>query len=90
MTADPDVPWDLVAQVRRSGRKSQIVYQLDIGPACASELAEDMGIETATVSNYLRELKNMDPPVVECITPSQPHHRLYTLTEDGETVRDHI
>lgn len=90
MSANPDVPWDLVAQVRRSERKSQIVRQLSIEPACASELGDEMGIETGTAANYLRELKKMGPPVVECITPDQPHHRLYALTKEGKIVEEHV
>lgn len=90
MSADPDVPWDLVAQVRRSDRKKQIVYELENTPSCASELSDKMGVQTATASNYLRELKNMKPPVVHCITPDQPHHRLYALTEEGVKVRRNL
>jgi DNA-binding HxlR family transcriptional regulator len=90
MSADPDVPWDLVAQVRRSKRKTEIVNELATDPASASELGKMMGIQTASASNYLRDLKNMDPPVVSCITPEQPHHRLYALTEEGEIVYEHV
>ena len=91
MAVDPDVPWDLVSQVRRSRRKSEIVSRLDAEPACAAELTEEMkGISRPAVSNVLRELKNMNPPIVTCITPEQPHYRLYALTEEGRKVRDHI
>lgn len=90
MSVDPEVPWDLVAQVRRSDRKSQIVHELDKEPASASELGETMGVQTGTAANYLRDLKKMNPPVVECITPNQPHHRLYALTEEGKKVREHV
>jgi len=90
MSFDPDVPWDLVAQVRRSNQKSNILRQLDDGPMSATELSDSLGVKTATASNYLRELKNMNPPVVVCITPNQPHHRLYALTEDGEVVKENL
>ena len=90
MAVDPDVPWDLVAQVRRSTRKSQIVKYLHSEPACASEIAEEMGIQTNSVSNYFNDLKKMDPPVVTCITPDQPHHRLYALTEEGRKLIGHV
>lgn len=90
MPADPDVPWDLVAQVRRSDRKSYIVKRLAKDPASASELGKEMGIQTNSASNYLYDLKKMNPPVVICITPDQPHHRLYGLTEEGDRVVDHI
>lgn len=90
MSADPDIPWDLVSIVRRSDSRSQIVNYLGREPFSASELAEMMDIETGTASNYIRDLKNMDPPLAECITPDQPHHRLYALTEIGEIVREHL
>jgi len=90
MAVDPGVPWDLVAQVRRSTRKSQIVKYLDNEPACASEIAQRMGIQTNSVSNYFNDLKRMDPAVVVCITPEQPHHRLYALTEEGSKIIEHV
>lgn len=89
MPADPDVPWDMVSEVRRSKRKSQIIKILKEEPACASEVAEELRLETGTVSNYFRELKNTDPSLIECLTPDQPHHRLYGLTETGEIVYKH-
>lgn len=90
MAVDDDVPWDLVSKVRRAPRKTQIVYQLDMEPASASELGKEMGIQTASAANHLRDLKQMEPPVVACITPDQPHHRLYALTEEGKVVREHV
>lgn len=90
MPVDPNIPWDLVSQVRRSDRKSQIVRRLSEDPASASELAEEMDVTTDSASNYLRDLRRMDPPVVECITPNQPHHRLYTLTEEGLEIVEHV
>lgn len=90
MPVDRSVPWEEVAKVRRSDRKTEIIYLLSEEPRCASELAETMGVKTDTASNYLRELRDTDAPLVECLTPQQPHHRLYALTEDGEAVREHI
>jgi len=90
MAADPDVPWDLVSRVRRSERKTEIIKLLRVEPASASELAEKMDIETATVSNHFYKLKTMNPPLVVCITPDQPHHRLYGLTEYAEEIVNHI
>lgn len=90
MPADPEVPWELVAQVRRSRRKSQIVAYLARDPASATDLADAMDLKTSTVSNYFWQLKNMEPPIIECITPNQPHHRLYALTKTGETIRENL
>lgn len=90
MPVDPNVPWDLVAIVRRSRTKTRIIEMLDESPASATEVSDRIGIQTGSVSNVFRELKNTDPPLIECITPNQPHHRLYALTETGETIREHI
>jgi DNA-binding HxlR family transcriptional regulator len=90
MSADPDVPWDLVAQVRRSKRKTQIIHRLANDPASASELSTEFGIKTASISNLFRELKNTEPPLITCLTPDQPHHRIYGLTDDGEEVHTHL
>jgi DNA-binding HxlR family transcriptional regulator len=90
MAVDPNVPWDLIVQVKRSERKTEIVKSLGKEPACASELGDEMDIQTDSASNYLRDLKQMEPPVVRCITPNQPHHRLYALTSDGRTIIEHL
>lgn len=90
MPSDSDVPWDLVSIVRRSRLKSEIVFLLDEEPQCASTIAEKVGYETETISNHFRDLKTSDPPIIECKTPDQPHHRLYDLTEVGEAVKEHV
>ena len=90
MPADPDVPWDTVSKIRRSDRKKQIVNRLDKDPASATDLADEMEIQRNTISNHIRELKKMDPQIVRCITPEQPHHRLYDLTEEGAKVYQFI
>ncbi|ELY97101.1 transcriptional regulator [Natrialba asiatica DSM 12278] len=90
MSFDPNVPWDLVSEVRRSRRKSQIINRLHEEPASASEIASEIGLQTDSVSNYFRELKKTDPKLIKCLTPDQPHHRLYGLTETGDTVYEYI
>lgn len=90
MAADPNVPWGLVSEVRRSERKSQIIERLEADPASASEISSEIGLKTDSVSNIFREMKNTDPPLIVCLTPDQPHHRLYGLTDTGELVLNHI
>ncbi|MEA5388329.1 hypothetical protein VB779_15655 [Haloarculaceae archaeon H-GB11] len=90
MTADPDVPWGLVSEVRRSRRKTQIIEILSEEPAAATDVASEIRLETKTVSNYFLELKTTEPPLIKCLTPEQPHHRLYCLTETGDVVSNHI
>lgn len=89
MSADANIPWSLVSQIRRSKRKEQILKRLANDPASASELSSEFPLETDSISNLFRELKTTDPALIECLTPDQPHHRLYGLTEDGEVVLDH-
>lgn len=90
MPVDQSLPWDTISEIRRSDRKSEIIEHLDDDPASATVLADEMGIQRETVSNYLRDLKKREPGLVYCLTPKQPHHRLYDLTEVGETVREHL
>lgn len=90
MAANPDVPWDLVAEIRRSHRKTQIIELLASEPAAANEIASEIDLQREVVSNYFRELKNMEPPLITCLTPNQPHHRIYGLTDTGETVYEHL
>lgn len=90
MPADPDIPWNLVSLVRRSGARSQIILLLGEEPLSASSVANEISLERKTVSNYYRELKNTEPPLIKCVTPDQPHHRIYDLTETGEVVREHL
>lgn len=90
MSVDHSVPWDLVSEVKRSRRKGQIIRLLHEEPACASELSDKIGIQTGSVSNLFRELKNTEPPLIQCLTPDQPHHRLYGLTETGDLIFEHI
>lgn len=90
MSVDHSVNWNLVAEVRRSSRKTEIVELLQEEPASATELADIMGLERDYVSNLFRELKRTDPPIIECLTPDQPHHRLYGLTETGDEIFKHL
>lgn len=90
MSVDPDVRWDLVSEVRRSRRKTQIMEMLREEPACASEIAEELHLQTGSISNLFRELKQTEPPLIQCLTPSQPHHRLYGLTQTGDEVWEHL
>lgn len=64
--------------------------RLNQDPASASKLSEEMGLKTGTVSNYLYRLKRMDPAMVTCLTPHEPHHRLYGLTEVGDDMLEYL
>ncbi|WP_120246828.1 ArsR family transcriptional regulator [Halopiger aswanensis] len=90
MSVDSNVPWDLVSRVRRSDRKSEIIELLEEEPASATDLSEELDIQRDTISNYFRDLKTTEPPLIECLTPDQPHHRIYGLTETGDIVSDHL
>jgi len=90
MAADPNVPWELVGEVRRSKRKTEIIERLGENPAAATELASEFGLQTASVANLFRELKQSDPPLIKCLTPDQPHHRIYGLTETGAEVLENL
>jgi predicted transcriptional regulator len=90
MSADPDIPWNLVAQVRRSQRKKEIIERLANDPASATEISDEIELERESISNVIRELKNTDPALITCLTPKQPHHQLYGLTDIGAAVYEHV
>lgn len=90
MSVNPDDPWHLVSKLRSSDQKARIVTELSKEPVCASTLGDILGVQTDSAANYLRDLKNTEPAIVHCITPNQPHHRLYALTEAGEFVDEHL
>lgn len=85
-----ELPWDTVAAVRSSKIRSKIVNALTEGPLCASEIGDQLGYATSTVSKHIHWLKNEDPSLVHCKTPDRPHHRLYALTEEGRQVAVHV
>lgn len=90
MTVNKDDPWHLVSKLRSSDQKTKMVEEIADNPSCASELSDVLGIQTGTAANYLRDLKNTEPPIVECITPEQPHYRLYALTSEGRFVYEEL
>lgn len=88
MSYNERIPWDLVAELRSAPRRRRVVERLAGDPASASELAEEMNLETDSVSKHFRRLRRTDPPLVECLTPNRPHYRIHGLTEAGEKIND--
>lgn len=88
MSAQAEVDWDAVASLRASTTRKIIVESLSSGPKYAAEVAKIIGTTQGTVSNHYRWLKQHDPPLIECLTPDRPHHRLYRLTPEGELALD--
>ena len=86
MSVQEEVDWDAVASLRASMMRQAVVEALEPGPKYAAEVADEIGTTQAVVSNHFRWLKRNDPPLVMCLTPDRPHHRLYRLTRDGERV----
>jgi hypothetical protein len=84
------VDWDLVSVVRSSKHRRSVFEAVAEQPRCASEIAEGSELDRESVSRWLRDLKQREPPLVECLTPTRPHHRIYGLTRDGEAVAEQL
>lgn len=86
MSIHGEVDWDAVASLRASTTRQAVVEALEPGPKYAAEVADEIGTTQGVVSNQFRWLKRNEPPLVECLTPTRPHHRLYRLTPAGRRV----
>ena len=86
MSTQADIDWDAVAGLRASTYRRRTAEALEDGPKYAAEVAEEIGTSQGVVSNQFRWLKYNNPPLVECLTPDRPHHRLYQLTPAGKRV----
>ena len=90
MSIQDEVDWDAVASLRASTTRQAVVEALEPGPKYAAEVASEIGTTQGMVSNQFRWLKRNDPPLVTCLTPDRPHHRLYRLTPEGERVLSRV
>lgn len=81
---------DLVAWVRASNRRVEILETLAEDPQCPSDFAQRWGLETESAMNYMRKLRRGNdgefPGLIECVTPGRKNYRLYSLTDMGEVL----
>jgi hypothetical protein len=82
------VDWYAVASIRSSERRQKVLEGLQEEPKYAKEIADSLDTSMKRVVKQIRWLKGNG--LAECLTPDRPHHRIYALTEQGETIADEV
>ncbi len=72
--------------LRAKTRKKMVVIMDKI--KMPSELKREMKIEDSNIARALRELEKEG--IIKCLTPKQKMGKLYTLTREGEEIREKI
>ena len=82
------VPWDTVAAVRAGDSRSVVFESIGEKPRYAAEIASGESFSRDVASKQVRWLKGEG--LIECLTPSRPHCRIYGLTDEGREVYEHL
>lgn len=72
---------ELVAYVRASKHRTNLIKFLDYQLKTPKEIGEELNVRTNHVSNLLADLRKHD--LVVCATPNIRKGRLYKLTDNG-------
>lgn len=79
--------YELLAWVKASDHRKDILTTLLKGPENTTHFKEKWDVATADVSRrYINELQNRG--LVECLTPDRQRYRLYGLTEQGKDLAE--
>jgi len=86
-----NIPWEAVAYVKSSWKRTEVLKHLAQQPQAASEISSKIDLNTHTISvaiGQMREASKMgeNHDIVRCLTPDRSNFRIYGLTEDGEKV----
>lgn len=86
-----NIPWEAVAYVKSSWKRTEVLKHLAQRPQAASEISSKVDLNTHTISvaiGQMREASKMgeNHDIVRCLTPDRSNFRIYGLTEDGEKV----
>lgn len=73
--------YDLVAKIRRSTIKMQILNHLK-KPKTATDLKKELNIHRESISRALIDMQK--DGLVECVNPEQPNYRYYKITKFGQ------
>ncbi len=79
---------ELVAYVRASNRRKDIIKFLSYGLKTPTEIGDELDIRTNHISNLLADLKKHG--LVVCATPNVRKGRLYKLTDNGNKVLEYL
>ncbi|WP_407379686.1 MarR family transcriptional regulator [Methanobrevibacter sp.] len=79
---------ELVAYVRASNRRMDIIKFLSYDLKTPKEIGNELNIRTNHISNLLADLRKRD--LVVCVTPNVHKGRLYKLTDNGNKVLNYL
>ncbi len=85
---DSDEFFEVLAYVRASRHRSNIIKFLAHGLKTPKEIGVELDIRTNHVSNLLADLKKKD--LVFCLTPNVHKGRLYKLTDVGCKISEYL
>lgn len=85
---DDEEFFEVLAYVRASGHRSNIIKFLGYGLKTPKEIGVELNIRTNHVSNLLADLKKKG--LVFCVTPNVHKGRLYKLTDVGCKISEYL
>lgn len=77
-----------IAYVLASQHRTNILDYMGNGLYTPKQIGEAIGVRTNHISNLLSQLKKQD--LIYCVTPNMHKGKLYSLTDDGKYVLNHI
>jgi len=87
--------YDLLAWVKASERRVDILISLDEGPKNSTDFACRWDVTTEAVQYHLKQLRAGGPEgeyssLVQVVTPEREHYRLWALTEQGQELIKYV
>jgi predicted ArsR family transcriptional regulator len=81
--------YELLAWIKASERRVDILTTLSDSPKNTTDFAERWSVESETIRYHLKQLKDggpseTHPQLVKILTPNREQYRLWGLTESGE------
>lgn len=83
-----EVKLEKIAYVLASEHRKNIILYLEDELHTPKEIGDAINVRTNHISNLLAQLRKKD--LVYCATPKIHKGKLYTLTDDGKYVLNHI
>jgi len=84
--------YEILAWVKASERKKEVLQQLDEGPRNSTDFMNDWDVTYETVRYHLKPMMDGKerPPLVEELTPNRKRGKLYGLSELGELIVEYL
>jgi len=87
--------YEMLAWVKASERRVELLTALDEGPKNSSDFAEKWDVTPEAVHYHLRQLENGGPDgeysaLIRVLTPDRRQYKLYGLTETGADIVEYL